>query len=193
MSVTLALLFLFWVLARPWVGLLLGITTDALVGGAALLQWLSDSNAFALHADWLNIPTYMLCGVLLFLCSVYVTCESRLLYLFCPIVFFPRRQGWGFVRVVALAPIHEELLWRVAAQSLLNPILGTFPSVILVAFNFTWWHRSRTGANWRLQAEFLVFALILGASFALSGDPLLVISLHAVRNFFIFTKLIAIS
>jgi len=83
-----------------------------------------------------------------------------------------------------LFAIFEEIVWRYAVQSyLLHLLENPLVAVILTAILFTLDHYSSfLHRNTGCVAEFLIFSIILGITFYASGDFLLVIFIHLVRN-----------
>lgn len=183
-----ATLMLAWLAARPWAGARAGAAMDVLICAAVLWQWAVDPAAlvFHFHIEWLRLPAYMLGGAVLFLGSVLLTTNTPGRYFTRCMASFPRNQGLVLLRLALLAPLHEEFVWRIGAQTLLAGWLGSTPAVLIVATSFTLWHRHRVGTNLRLQAELFLFSLVLGFGLITASDPLLVIALHAVRNVLIF-------
>lgn len=137
---------------------------------------------------WLWWPTYPAVASLTFVLSVCMTTAQPLRYLramarACA-ASTPGQHGILLLRSVLVAG-YEELIWRCLAQTALTAALGAPLAVPLVALSFTVWHRHQLGSA-RQAVELACFALLLGALFALTADPLLVIALHALRNYFIY-------
>lgn len=85
-------------------------------------------------------------------------------------------------RFIAVS-IAEELIYRVAAQQLLIGATHSVPGgigIVAVAFALTHWHFLRD--SWARSAEFLLFSLLLGLLYYLTGSFILVVTVHTVRN-----------
>lgn len=181
-----AIFALAWVVARPLARSRLGIVMDALICVAALCQWSFYPIAPWWHIQWQKLPFYLLCGLMLFFGSVLFATNSRWEYLSRPVIIFGKGRCRRLLPIVVFSPVHEEIVWRVAAQTLMISVLGEIPSILIVATSFTLWHRDHIGTNFLLQLELFIFSLLLGFGMAAMSDPIFVMTLHAVRNFFIF-------
>jgi membrane protease YdiL (CAAX protease family) len=166
-----------------------GYLLDAVLAAlAALLLLAAPATLAPLQQSVRQAPAFVLAALAAFAASVWATAPA-------PALFW--RQLWGQLRAsaprrhlqVALWALavacHEEVIWRLLCQSALRALLGAPLAVLLVALLFTWWHRRRTAGAPRLMAELGGFALLLGTAFAVTGDLLLVLLLHAMRNYFI--------
>lgn len=183
---------LVWLFARPWLPRKLGLIAE----GVLLLGWVWawwDGILSLQFFYWENLPLYLLAGVALYSVSCFITgvpiAFLQSLYR-CP----PLNNFWWW-RMVLISPLHEEVIWRLAAQSLLVISLaqlgdiGLVLALILISMSFTFWHR----VVWkrpRNALELMFFSLILGASIAWFGDLLFSLCLHMVRNFLIIQRLV---
>jgi hypothetical protein len=79
--------------------------------------------------------------------------------------------------------ITEELIYRVAAQSLLIAACGrAWLAIVVVAAAFSVVHRHFFRNSIEQSAEFAVFSVLLGALYYWTGSLILVIVVHTVRN-----------
>lgn len=157
-----------------------------LLAGVACI--LAQGSTFAIEASWRDLPLYVLSGVVLFVLSVSVTSShptqylrQLLLTIQCQERRAHTRAAWSAV----ITALSEEIVWRVVFQTVLSMSIGIHASVAVVAASFTFLHRHRTLGFTVQFVELLAFSLVLGVLFALSYDVMLVIAVHAVRNYFI--------
>ncbi|MBI1319209.1 MAG: CPBP family intramembrane metalloprotease [Candidatus Hydrogenedens sp.] len=85
-------------------------------------------------------------------------------------------------RIVNLS-LTEELIYRVVLQHLTITHLGFWPGLLLTALLFGLSHEHLFRNHTRETAEFLVFSVLLGAVYYATGSLVLVVAIHAVRNF----------
>ena len=77
----------------------------------------------------------------------------------------------------------EELIYRVALQHLSIALLGFWPGLLVTALLFGLSHEHLFRNHTWETAEFLVFSVLLGALYYATGSLVLVVMIHAVRNF----------
>lgn len=138
--------------------------------------------------QWICLPGYVFIALLIFFFSVCLTTSNHADYFHKLIQSVKTQSATGQRQAALLASItafHEEIVWRMFFQSVISDSLGTFLAVIVVAIAFTFWHRQQLMGSAVRTLELLLFSLILGIAFVLSGDPLLVIVIHMLRNYFI--------
>lgn len=181
---------LIWLFSRPWLSRKLGLMAE----GVLLFGWIWAWWHGVLPPQffyWKNLPLYLLAGMVLYCVSCLITgvpvAFMQSLYQ-CP----PLHKFWWW-RIVIISPLHEEVIWRLVAQSLLAISLaqlgeiGFTLALILISVCFTAWHR----VVWkrpRNALELMFFSLVLGASIAWLGDLLLSVSMHVMRNFLILQR-----
>jgi len=86
--------------------------------------------------------------------------------------------------------VAEELIWRVAAQTILVALLGSVlpaqaaavTGILLVAAAFVVVHKHFFENTWHISLEFIVFALLLGFLYHWTGSFILVMVIHALRD-----------
>lgn len=144
---------------------------------------------FEIEASWQHLPIYLALGVIVFALSVRATTSHPVQYLR-QILRSIQYRGRNIQKRVAWSAVmtafSEEILWRVVFQTILSVTVGTPVSVAVVAASFSLLHRRSTSGFITIQFfELLAFALILGVLFALTHDVLLVIAVHAIRNYLI--------
>lgn len=133
--------------------------------------------------SWL---TGVLLGILFFLVSLFVTTP------FSDLSNFKLREGfckinlreclyaiWIYGVVTAL---WEELLWRVAVQSILTHFLGVLISIITTVSLFSMMHYHRFKGRLSRVCEFIVFSFILSFMFHVTHNFGLVVMVHFCRN-----------
>ncbi|HRK34336.1 MAG TPA: CPBP family intramembrane metalloprotease [Candidatus Hydrogenedentes bacterium] len=84
----------------------------------------------------------------------------------------------------------EELIWRVAAQTLAIEFLSQYMSntaaaalgIVLIAAGFVVVHKHFFENTWYISVEFVAFALLIGALYYWTGSFILVIIIHALRD-----------
>lgn len=166
-----------------------GYLLDAALVALALPPLLAAPPALApLAHSLLRGPLAVLAALAVFTLSVAATTPAPLRFLRNLGQALAAAAAARHARVAAWALLvagYEELIWRGLCQSALQGTLGAPGAIVLTAAIFTFWHRRRIGASLLLMAELFGFAVLLGAAFALSGDLLLVVLLHAVRNYLI--------
>lgn len=186
----LTLAMLIWLFARPWLPRKLGLMAE----GALLLGWIWAWRNGIVSPQifyWGNLPLYLLAGVALYSASCLITGVP--VTLFESLCRRPAIHDFQWWRIVLIAPLYEEVIWRLAAQSLLTISLvqlgdiGLILALILISVCFTSWHR----VVWkrpRHALELMFFSLVLGAAIAWLSDLLLSVCLHVVRNFLILQR-----
>ncbi len=182
---TLSLLAVLLCAGRALAGRRTGFAVDAAIVAVAVAAW-HDGAGPLLQPRAANVPLYVLAAIVIFTVSAVLTTTSRKHYFSRRVRLhaMPWRQLAG---PVLLAPLHEELIWRVLLQSLIAASLGAAAALAVVAAGFTAWHRERLAGDARQLAEFGLFSLTLGAVFAISRDPLAVLTIHVVRNLLILS------
>lgn len=79
--------------------------------------------------------------------------------------------------------LSEEMVYRVTAQPILAEWLhSSFWAIAIVAAGFSVVHQHFFRNTWSQSAEFLGFALLLGAVYYWTGSLMLVIVIHTLRN-----------
>lgn len=171
---------------RPWLRARPGFALDvALVAWVACLGLVSTGFQWA--PAWQGWSVALPAGVVLFGGSVLATTPDWRRY-FLRRVRVARPRCAAFARVALLAPVYEEVVWRMGWQSLLTLTMGAGMAVVLAGAGFAAWHR-RAFTNGRLALEFLAFSWVLGACYAVYHDLVVVILIHALRNVFAFSVL----
>lgn len=133
-------------------------------------------------------PAFVLAALATFAVSVWATAPAPVYYgrrLWMQLRAAPLASHARLVLWALLVAGHEEVVWRLLCQSALRTLLGAPAAVLMVALCFAFWHRRRTAGSPRLMVELTGFSLLLGSAFALTGDLLLVLLLHATRNYLI--------
>lgn len=181
---------LVWLFTRPWLSRKLGLMAESVLLFGWIWAWWNGILPPQFFY-WKNLPLYLSAGVVLYFVSCFITGV--------PIAFLqslyrrPALNNFWWWRIVLISPLHEEIIWRLAAQSLLVISLaqlgdiGRILALIFISVSFTFWHR----VVWkqpRNAFELMLFSLILGASIAWQGDLLLSLCLHMVRNFLILQR-----
>jgi membrane protease YdiL (CAAX protease family) len=77
----------------------------------------------------------------------------------------------------------EELIYRVVLQHLTMAFVGFWPGLLMTALLFGLSHEHLFRNHTWETAEFLVFSVLLGAVYYATGSLVLVVMIHAVRNF----------
>ena len=111
--------------------------------------------------------------------------------------FFDFGPMWNFAmdspavltRFIGVA-FAEELIWRVAGQTLAIAFLGTllpYPyavavGVTLVAAGFVVVHKHFFENQWYVSLEFIAFSLLIGAIYLWSQSFIMVVVIHALRD-----------
>lgn len=166
-----------------------GYLLDAALVALALPLLLAVPPVLAPPADSLRHgPLSILAALAVFAVSVAATTQAPLRFLGRLREALLAARAARHARVASWALLvagYEEIIWRGLCQSALQTALGSLPAILLTAAIFTFWHRHRIGASLLLMAELYGFAILLGAAFVLTGDLLLVVLLHAVRNYLI--------
>jgi membrane protease YdiL (CAAX protease family) len=174
-----------WIPFRLASGFASGLACDAILVTSWFLLHIRDKAAFGVQFHWQIAPIYGICGYMLYRASCIVlhspSCSLNTLRAACRNI-----SPFLTLRVCVLAPIQEEITWRLVAQAFLASLFGPVVAVMAVAILFTAWHRTVL-CNASQTIELFLFSAILGASMAITSDPLLPISLHAVRNLFVLT------
>jgi len=97
-----------------------------------------------------------------------------------------RAQPWVVFRFLGVA-LFEEFLWRVAVQAfLITTFAGesvgvAFIFIVLVALAFSLLHRNRFHDRYQC-IEFILFSLILGFAYYVTGSYIFVVMVHAIRD-----------
>lgn len=86
--------------------------------------------------------------------------------------------------------VAEELIWRVAAQTLVIALFaplvsapaGVFAGILLVAAAFVVVHKHFFENTWHISLEFVAFALVIGFLYYWTGSFILVVVIHALRD-----------
>lgn len=161
---------------------------DGMLLLAGVVCILAQDFAFQIKASWQYLPTYAVCGMLVFALSVSVTTSHPVRYLRqvlrairCRGRRVQKRVVWGAV----ITAFSEEIVWRVVFQTILSVAVGTYASIAVVAASFALLHRHRISGITVQFAELLAFSLTLGGLFALTHDVMAVIVVHAIRNYLI--------
>lgn len=131
------------------------------------------------------LPLYLWLSALTLYCSIWATTPNRTEYFKGIGLTFRTRKSSFIAYTFAwqlLVAFHEEIVWRVFFQSSLVENISAPLGILLVALPFTFWHRNNLRGSYSRTLEFLVFSLMLGLSYHLTHDLLLVVSIHFVRN-----------
>ena len=140
---------------------------------------------------WKLLPLYLIAGVALYGLSCLITGVP--IALLQTVSRRPTIDSFWWWRVVLITPLHEELIWRLAAQSLLVLFMahlgdiGIGLALILISISFTALHQS-VWKRTRHALELMLFAFVLSVSIYFCNDLLLPLCLHAVRNFLIIQR-----
>ncbi len=146
---------------------------------------------FEIKASWPYLPVYILFAMVVYLVSVGITSSHPMQYL------RQLSQAIQYRKLVIhkltvwnalITALPEEIVWRVIFQTILSATIGIYASVAVVAVSFSLLHRSSTSGFTIQFVELLTFSLVLGMLFALTHDVLLIIAMHAIRNYFIGIK-----
>lgn len=79
--------------------------------------------------------------------------------------------------------IGEEIIWRVAAQTLIGAVTGSATAgIVAAAVLFSVCHDHFFSNTRRVSLEFVLFALLLGGLYHMTGSLILVIVVHAMRD-----------
>ncbi len=86
--------------------------------------------------------------------------------------------------------VAEELIWRVAAQTLVIAFMAqwmsgaaaAFAGILLVAAAFVVVHKHFFENTWHISLEFVAFALVIGFLYYWTGSFILVVVIHALRD-----------
>ncbi|MCL4694477.1 MAG: CPBP family intramembrane metalloprotease, partial [Candidatus Hydrogenedentes bacterium] len=86
--------------------------------------------------------------------------------------------------------VAEELIWRVAAQTILVSFLAAWMpapaaagvGIAVIAAAFVVVHKHFFENTWHISLEFIVFALLLGILYHATGSFILVMVIHALRD-----------
>jgi membrane protease YdiL (CAAX protease family) len=183
---TSSLIVLAWIPFRLAVGFAMGLACDAILVASWLLIHIRSDATFGVQFTWQLAPMYCLIGYLIYRLSCMALGSHAVNFVALGTAY--RNIPWlVFLRVCVLAPLHEEITWRLVAQYFLTDLVGPLIGLVATAILFTAWHRSVW--NSPLQAlELFLFSVVLGASMAFTSDLLLPICLHAVRNVFVLTR-----
>ncbi len=166
----------------------IGLVVDILIVALAIVYIMEKGSVVQVEVQWLWLPGYVLIALFVFLFSSWLTTSNYSGYLHKLIGSVRTQSVIVQSQVVLRASIiafHEEVIWRVFFQSVISDVLDAPIAIIVVAIAFTFWHRQRVSGSVVKSFELLMFSLVLGVAFALSGDPLLVIVIHLLRNYFI--------
>ena len=135
---------LIWLFARPWLPRKIGLMAE----GVLLFGWIWAWWNGILPPQflyWENLPLYLLAGAALYCVSCLITgVPIALLESLC---WRPAVQDFCWWRIVLITPLYEEIIWRIAAQSLLAigltqlDDIGPIIAIILISMCFTVWHR----------------------------------------------------
>jgi membrane protease YdiL (CAAX protease family) len=174
-----------WIPLRLVTGFIPGLVCDAILVASWLNLHVGDNDAFGIHINWKFLPAYCACGYILYRMSS-LALRSTVVRLSDLRTACKNNPALTNLRLCVLAPLHEEITWRVSAQALLGSVLGPLVALITLSIIFSIWHR--TVLHSPLQAiELFCFAAILGGGMVITSDPLLPICLHVVRNLFVLT------
>lgn len=186
----LAITMMIWLIARPWLPRKIGLVAEAILVFEWIWAW-QQNLVPSLNFYWSYLPLYLMAGVGLYCISCLITgvpielCESSYRR--------PALHNSWWWRIVLISPIHEEIIWRLMAQSLLAIGLfqlwniGSIVVLIVISSCFTLWHRI-VWKSPRNAFELMVFSLVLSASITCIGDLLLPVCLHVMRNFLILQR-----
>lgn len=136
-------------------------------------------------------PVYIALGVVaghLIFCASLMATHGNLrdvaghLFDLSPLWDFITRSPLVLMRFLSVA-VGEELIWRVAGQTLLiQTVHSVFWGVIVIALAFSVVHKHFFVNSVGVSLEFLGFALLIGALYLWTGSLILVIAVHAVRD-----------
>lgn len=180
---TVVALLLLRALTSGWLGRVVDVAILGVGAPAVIAMGLAP---LARSLQW--SPVYLLLALAVFAVSVVLTTvepESYWRGLRQALRRLPPRYQLQQAAWAGLTAAYEEVVWRLAGQSMLCMTLRPGTAVLLVAAIFTFWHRRRTGTNLLLVAELFSFSLLQGWLFLVTSDLLLITLMHAVRNFLI--------
>ena len=181
-----SLIVIAWITYRLAASFYSGVACDVLLIASWFNIHYTDNVDFGYQFNWSFVPMYCLTGYLYYRLSCMAmhsqTVKLKEISKICRHI-----RLFDILRFSVLAPVHEEITWRLVLQDYITKILGPLVALALVALLFTAWHRSGLTAAPQV-IELLFFSAILGASILITSDPLLPICLHAVRNFFVLTR-----
>lgn len=140
------------------------------------------------------IATGLLAGHLIFGLSLLATHLSwrdawSHFFDFGPIWNFTMDSPVVLTRFLGVA-VAEELIWRVAAQTILIDLLSSWmpesvaviAGILAVAAAFVVVHKHFFENTWHISLEFVIFALLLGGLYFWTGSFILVMVIHALRD-----------
>jgi membrane protease YdiL (CAAX protease family) len=140
------------------------------------------------------IATGLLAGHLIFGLSLLATHLSwrdawSHFFDFGPIWNFTMDSPVVLTRFLGVA-VAEELIWRVAAQTILVDLLSSWmpesvavvAGILAVAAAFVVVHKHFFENTWHISLEFVIFALLLGGLYFWTGSFILVMVIHALRD-----------
>jgi len=86
--------------------------------------------------------------------------------------------------------VGEEIIWRMAAQPMLIGLLAAFiqpayavtAGIVVIAILFTVCHDQMLRKAWPVKIEFVLFSLLLGVIYHVTGSLALVIIIHTLRD-----------
>jgi membrane protease YdiL (CAAX protease family) len=129
----------------------------------------------------------LVCGHVIFVVSLLITHRSLRdtsthLVDFGSVWNFAMGSPLVLSRFVSVA-VAEEMIWRVAAQSILIRITGSAAAgVVLVGLAFAVVHKHFFRNSMLVSAEFVGFSLLIGGLYYWTGSLIFVIVIHAVRD-----------
>lgn len=182
------MLWLPLVLLRPLLRGRTGYATDGLIVTLGLVMLQRQELAPMARPAWPWVPAYPLIACLVFALSVWLTAVRPSVYwrqLTFAMGSSSGREHRRLLGFALLTATYEELIWRCIFQPALAAGIGGPAAVVLTALAFALLHRRRTGGNLPQIVEIVCFSLLLGSLYALTGDPLLVILIHTIRNYLI--------
>lgn len=138
--------------------------------------------------SWQYLPFYLVLGGGLFITSSIITLSNPINYLQTVLHSTASARQGIHIQIIYTSLVTaflEECAWRVIYQTVLGLTIGLPTAVVVVAFSFTLLHRYSTEGFSLQFCELLIFSLSLGILFALTHDLLVVVVVHAIRNYFI--------
>jgi hypothetical protein len=166
----------------------MGYVLDAILLASGTWLFVAAEHGPRLQLAWAWWPTYPLLAIVAFTGSVWMTTSEPRTYLRqlgAAAAAQGRRDHRRALRKALTAAGYEEVVWRVVAQSALASLMPGPLAIVAVSISFTFLHRSRTRGNVPQIAELLSFSLLLGYLFSTWCDPILIVTLHATRNYLI--------
>jgi membrane protease YdiL (CAAX protease family) len=149
---------------------------------------LNSDSKFKLETSWWYLPLYFLLAMMVFIGSVLLTTGKPIEYLqktfqsiLHPVAYIHKRAAW----IALKTSVAEELVWRVVLQTVLISVVGVHIGVLVIAISFALLHRQRTSGLTIQFVEMLLFSFLVGGLFALTNDPVAIITIHGMRNYLI--------